>query len=68
MAKTRVLQSTTQTQMRDWEAEIKALKVKLHSARPLDKIQYYEEIKALQAKWTAARNKSIAGRDRQEGH
>ena len=56
---TSALPSAAQKQMTDWETEIRQLKVKLHSARPLEKIQYYEEIKALQAKLTEARNKSM---------
>jgi ABC-type Zn uptake system ZnuABC Zn-binding protein ZnuA len=43
--------------MTAWEIEIKALKAKLHSARPLHKIQYYQEIKTLEAKLSAAQKR-----------
>jgi hypothetical protein len=39
-----------------WEAEIKSLKVKLRSARALQKIVFYDEIKALQEKISSARS------------
>jgi len=55
MTKTGGNQSPTQNQIRAWEAEIKGLWSKLHSARQLDKIGYYEEIKAIEAKLVAAR-------------
>ena len=58
MTETRGIHSPTQNQMRAWEAEMKGLWSKLHSARPLDKIGYYEEIKAIEAKLAAARERS----------
>jgi hypothetical protein len=60
MTTARDLQSTTQTQIRDWLTQIKELKAKLHSAAPLDKMRYYEDIKTLQAKLTSARKKGSA--------
>jgi len=54
MTQTRGVQSPTDTQVRAWEAEIKGLWSKLHSARPLEKIGYYEEIKVIEAKLAAA--------------
>jgi hypothetical protein len=66
MAERNDLQSTTQTQMRDWETEIKELKVKLHSARPLDKIRYYGKIKALQAKLAAGRKRDVRKQETKE--
>jgi hypothetical protein len=38
--------------------EISALEAKLHSATPMQKIEYYEQIKALRAKIAAARSKT----------
>ena len=55
MTETRSIQSPTQTQMRVWETKINELWSKLHSAKPLEKIGYYEEIKAIEEKLTAAR-------------
>jgi len=55
MNKTKSIQSPTQTQVRVWETELKKLWSKLHSARPLDKIGVYEEIKAIEEKLAAAR-------------
>lgn len=50
--KARVLASN----IAQWEAEIKKLKVKLRSARPLQKIVIYDEIKALEEKISSARS------------
>ena len=60
MANASDLQSIIQTQMRDWQTQIKELKAKLHSAAPLDKVRYYEEIKILQAKLSGVRKKKNA--------
>jgi hypothetical protein len=38
--------------------EIKTLKAKLHSATPMQKLEYYEQIKALRAEIAAARSKT----------
>ena len=58
MTQTRGVQSPTQNQVRAWEAELKGLWSKLHSARPLEKIGYYEEIKSIEAKLAGARERS----------
>ena len=55
MTKTSGIQSPTQTQLRVWETQLKELWSRLHSARPLDKIGIYEEIKAVEEKLAAAR-------------
>lgn len=66
MQNTSALKSAAQSRMRDWETTIRELKVKLHSARPLEKIQYYEEIKVLQAKLAAARKRGVRKEDTKE--
>lgn len=55
MAEDRVPQSTPRAQIKVWEKEAEVLRAKLRSAVPLQKIQYYEELKAVQAKIAAAR-------------
>jgi hypothetical protein len=55
MAKSGVLQATTPEHMRDWETQIKELKVKLHATRQPDKMEYYMKIKELQTRLSLAR-------------
>jgi hypothetical protein len=55
MAKIGVLQATKPEHMRDWESQIKELKVKLHATRQPEKMEYYMKIKELQARLSLAR-------------